>query len=162
MKLQFEKFTKDDFLYYFQMVNNEKIMEFITGYAFNVEQAQTKFENLLQNNQLHPDFGSFKVIDLKTNEILGYAKLELEKTDSKEVELGYMLFPQHWGKGLATEISIQLIKLAKNHSNIKKVIAYIDPENEASKKILGKCGLHSKGIQISNEIISEKFELEFD
>ncbi len=59
--------------------------------------------------------------------------LNEEKID--EAELGYMLFPEHWGKGYGSEIAEILIRKA-NRTAVKRLTAIIDPKNIPSRKIL--------------------------
>ncbi|HLR00325.1 MAG TPA: hypothetical protein VK102_08105 [Sphingobacterium sp.] len=57
------KFTKDDFGDYFELViSNEKVLEMIMEKAIEKDEAKSDFQKLIQSNNLHPNFGSFKII----------------------------------------------------------------------------------------------------
>ncbi len=58
--------------------------------------------------------------------------------------LGYSVNPKFHNKGIATEVSKALIKKAFS-LGIKYVSGYCYPNNEASKKVLIKCGLKYEG-----------------
>jgi hypothetical protein len=45
-----------DFDYYFQMVNDEKVMEMITGKPLDYAEAREDFKNLLKINAISPNF----------------------------------------------------------------------------------------------------------
>ncbi len=57
---------------------------------------------------------------------------------SGDIELGYMIVQEMWGRGFASEICARLME----HAGLRKVIARCDPSNEASLKILKKLGFH--------------------
>lgn len=62
-------------------------------------------------------------------------------------ELGYMFHPSYWGKGYATEAVMAFLKtyyeiMGPGAGNI---VAHTDSENEASKKVLVKCGFKQVG-----------------
>lgn len=154
-----DKFQASDFHHYFKMVKNEQIMEMITGRPLFLEEAQARYAKLLVNNDIHPAFGSFKILDAHTKECIGFAKLELQARNSEEAELGYMLHPKYWGKGLANEASQQLIEVAKKQKTIKKLIGIIDPDNAASRKILTNNGFIHKEFTESDGIKAEVLEL---
>ncbi len=59
--------------------------------------------------------------------------------------LGYSLNPAYHCKGLATEAAKALIRKAFS-GDCRSVAAYCYPENEASKKVLLKCGLKKEGV----------------
>ncbi len=107
MNLKLKKFYETDFADYFRLVSDEQVMAMITERAIPKEEAKIDFEKLLKNNAIHPDFGYFKILDGVDNAFIGLAKLELTSPDSAEAELGYMLLPKYWGKGIAGRVAKQ-------------------------------------------------------
>ncbi|WP_306568331.1 GNAT family N-acetyltransferase [Flavobacterium lindanitolerans] len=159
LKIKLEKFTENDFSHYFELVNNEKVMEMITERAIEKDEAKTDFDKLIQNNKLNKNFGNFKIIDNKTNEFIGLAKLEIKTEDEKEAELGYMILPKHWGKGIAGKVGKQLIELAREQNEIERIFAIIDPKNIPSRKILMNNGFESKEFKDFDGLPGEILEL---
>jgi RimJ/RimL family protein N-acetyltransferase len=104
--------------------------------------------------------GIWCVADRAAGEKLGTAVLlpipiEEEDTDwnlvggpdlpDREIEVGYLLKPSAWGKGYATEITKRLLKFAFEETPLEEIVAVTDPDNEASKSVLLKSGLHYEG-----------------
>ncbi|UOX32985.1 GNAT family N-acetyltransferase [Flavobacterium sediminilitoris] len=158
-KIKLEKFNEKDFLYFFQLVNNEKVMEMITERAIEVDEAKIDFEKLIKKNKINEHFGSFKVFNAETNEFIGLAKLEIKEKNSPEVELGYMILPKYWGKGIGNKIGEQLIKIGRNQESIQRIFAIIDPKNLASRKILTNNGFTSKEFKDFDGLPGEILEL---
>lgn len=136
MKTKLKKFQETDFADYFRLVSNEQVMAMITERAIPLEEAQSDFEKLLKNNAIHPNFGCFKILDEADNAFVGLAKLELTSPNDNEVELGYMLLPTYWGKGIAGKVAKQLLDFAQTQTQLTRVFAIIDPKNIPSRKIL--------------------------
>lgn len=159
-KVYLEKFTAEDFDKYYKLVGNEEVMAMITERAIPLDEARGNYNFLLSNNELHKSFGSFKVIELKTNNFIGLAKLKVEETNSKEAELGYMLLPEYWGKGIGNEVARLLVKKAKEEKQLNRITAIIDPNNIPSRKILINNGFVSDEIceidGLPGEILSMK------
>jgi RimJ/RimL family protein N-acetyltransferase len=59
-----------------------------------------------------------------------------------EVELGYYLARKAWSKGYATELSNAFMQIAFEELGLQRVVAVVRPDNEASKRVLAKAGLH--------------------
>ena len=135
-RLFFEKFKKQDFHLYFQLTGNEQVMKMISGKAFSKEEALIRFENILSLNNQFKELGYFIVRNIQADGFIGLAKIIL--LEKKEAEIGYSLLPKNWGKGYGSEISETLIEEAKRFKFIETLVAIIDPENIASKKILEK------------------------
>lgn len=147
MKLALEKFTFDDFPLYYSLVSKETVMKGISYGALGQEEAEIRFGKLLYNSNLHKNFGFYKFLDLENNDFLGFGKLEIEQLGDEQAELGYIIVPEHWRKGLGTKLSKLLVEKAIEDGLVHTLYAIIDPNNEASRKILKKCGFVFKGYQ---------------
>ena len=91
--------TPCDFGDYFSLVADHEVMAMITERALEADEAKQWFADIIKGNQLHQDFGHFKITNAQTDEFIGYGKLNLDSQDSHQAELGYMLLPKFWGSG---------------------------------------------------------------
>lgn len=159
--LKLEKFTRDDFYNYYQLVGNAKVMQMITGKPLTHNQAKANFELIVSNNDIHPDFGTFKIKDALTNDFIGLAKLTLKEPDYSDAELGYMLLPEYWGLGIAGMVAAELVEIGRTSGAIEKIFAIIDTENIPSAKILLRNGFVSVRLAEFDGLPGEVFELKF-
>lgn len=58
-----------------------------------------------------------------------------------EVEVGYGFYPSHWGRGLATEVTVACLALGRRHLHLTSIVAVTSPANLASQHVLQKAGL---------------------
>ena len=144
-RINIRKFAEEDFQEYFLLVSNARIMEMITGRALQREEAEVRHQKLLDGNKVHESFGSFMIFEKKTGNFIGYGKMIPDTEKMNEAETGYMLFPEYWGKGYATEITKLLVEKAAEAGMLERVTAIIDPENTASRNVL-----------LKNDFVSEK------
>lgn len=158
-RLHLRKFTSKDFDFYFQLVGDYEVMKLISGEAMPVNKAKEKFKDILKINDQNPDLGYFLVSTSQTNELIGLGKIV--KTEDNTAEIGYLVQPAFWGKGYGSEISTTLVKQAKKIDSIKKLIAIIDPENAASKKILDKSGFTLESVCEYEGLPAEIYKLTF-
>jgi ribosomal-protein-alanine N-acetyltransferase len=152
-----EKLLPQDFESFFSLTGNEKVMAMITERPLSEEEALEKFNYFLENNELYNSFGSFKVLEVDSSKLLGFAKLEITKEKPEEAELGYMLLPEFWGRGLGNEIAEILLDVAISDPNLRRVYANTDPNNVASRKILINNGFASEEIGVIDGLPSEIF-----
>lgn len=145
-----EKFTVEDFVHYFELVNDKRVMAMITERAIELEEAKADYANIITNNCLHSYLGSFKIINNHNGAFMGFAKLEIKLQDDKEAEIGYMILPKYWGQGIAGKVCKLLIDTAIQQTQIARIVAIIDPNNAPSRKVL-----------INNSFESEEFK-DFD
>lgn len=143
MRITLEKFGPQDFGDYLRLVGNAEVMAMITERAIPAEEARRDYDKMLANNALHPELGHFRVLDGSGN-FLGLGKLEVESADTDRAELGYILAPEYWGKGIASRIAALLVARAERQSTLRSLFAIIDPANIPSRKILINNGFTSK------------------
>lgn len=77
---------------------------------------------------------------------LGRAGLRsLDVGNGPEVELFYGVDSGAWGRGLATEMARELIRVAFDELGLDALIAFTLPTNAASRRVLDKCGFEQDG-----------------
>jgi RimJ/RimL family protein N-acetyltransferase len=62
-----------------------------------------------------------------------------------EVEIGYSLLPASRGHGYATEMTAALVDRAFADPRVQRVIAHTDKDNQASMRVLERCGFRLIG-----------------
>jgi len=60
-------------------------------------------------------------------------------------EIGFILHPDHWGKGLAREALSAAIPHIFENLPVDRLEADVDPRNDASLKLLSRLGFHETG-----------------
>ncbi|KAA6432791.1 GNAT family N-acetyltransferase [Dyadobacter flavalbus] len=91
----------------------------------------------LYNRNLRECIGITWGISLKTSPGLigsiGFHKLDIF---NHRAEIGYMLHPDYWNKGLMTEAIRKVLDYGFNEMYLHSIEARINPENDVSRKIL--------------------------
>ena len=64
--------------------------------------------------------------------------------DEESVEIGWVLFPEYWGRGYASALTDRLIDMARQEQ--KSVVIECVPAQEATKRIAVKKGFRDCGI----------------
>jgi ribosomal-protein-alanine N-acetyltransferase len=59
----------------------------------------------------------------------------IDKPNSR-AETGYMMMPEHYGKGIMDEVLKAVIAYGFKNMDLHSIVAFTSPQNEASKKLL--------------------------
>jgi RimJ/RimL family protein N-acetyltransferase len=83
---------------------------------------------------------------IATGEFIGFIGLQtmnfvVPSLAQPAVEIGWRLFPQHWGKGLATEGARGVIRYAFATLQLREVVAITVPTNLRSRRVMEKIGM---------------------
>jgi ribosomal-protein-alanine N-acetyltransferase len=103
-------------------------------------------ERLLEDYSAHQrrhGYSFWAVIERESGRLIGDAGLY--RTPVGEVELGYTLGTEWWGRGYATEAAGRWLAAAFEELGIREVIALAEPANVASLHVLDKLGMLRAG-----------------
>ncbi len=140
-RLLLRKLTNEDAIEIFKLRSDENVMRFIDKErAATIVDAETFINRIIQS--LNNNDGITWAITL--NEAphiligtIGYWRLIKEHF---RAEIGYMLNPGYWKKGIMKEALLKVIDIGFNVLKLHSIEAHINPENGASAGILTSTG----------------------
>ena len=80
---------------------------------------------------------------------IGDCGLQPLELTGPEVELGYDLRPDVWGRGIATEAATAVLGRAFGPLELARVVAVVKPDHTASRRVLEKVGLSLAGERVA-------------
>ncbi|MBN1976839.1 MAG: GNAT family N-acetyltransferase [Anaerolineae bacterium] len=93
----------------------------------------------------------YGVFSRDEKQVLGGTGLHLRLGEGAR-EIGYWIHQEHVGRGLATELTSALTKVAFEVDGVERVEIHCDPENHASAAVARKSGfIHEKTVQSEME-----------
>lgn len=102
----------------------------------------------------HPDtpgeWFQFAVALRSNGNLIGECGAKTLDEDSRQAEMGYTLAPAHQGRGYATEAAAALLGYLFATRGKHRVIAYCDPRNAASERVLRRLGMRREGHMIES------------
>jgi RimJ/RimL family protein N-acetyltransferase len=121
-----------------ELFQDPAFMEFSAG-VHDLASANARFDTMLQTAERVP-FAKQPIVERSSGEIVGYSGAAwFEFEGAPRLEFGYRLVPSARGQGYATEAGVAVLALAVD-SFRGELLAMIDPENVASKGVIGKLG----------------------
>lgn len=101
-----------------------------------IERIETHFDN--------HGFGLFAAELLAEKQLIGFIGLHVSTFQAHftpAIEIGWRLDPAHWNKGLATEGSKEIIRLAFDRHKLDELVSFTVPENVATRQVMEKLGM---------------------
>jgi len=97
-------------------------------------------------------------ITIKGNpEMIGIIGLYRIQPEHYRAEIGYMLLPDFQGKGYVTEAIAKVVAYGFEDMKLHSIEAVIDPENDASAKVVANNGFIKEAHLKENEFFNGKF-----
>lgn len=91
--------------------------------------------------------------DRESGALVGEFVLFLRSREHGTGELGYVLHPDSWGRGLATEGSRHLLEIAFGPLGLRRVVGRLDARNAASARVLTRLGMRHEAHLVESELV---------
>ena len=158
-RLRIRELRPDDFDHMYRLMSDPDIMRYIRAPDTDPAVVQDRIDKWSVYHAAHPKLGVFIVEMLDTAEFAGYCVLRhVNFEPGKDLEIGYAIDHGFAGKGLATELAGGLADYLFEVFQPEKIVAFIDPANAASQRVLEKNGFQITGKSQTNNVETVVFE----
>lgn len=156
-RLILRRVSTDDINEIFALRSNPETMKYIPRpLVTNEEEALAHFKMI--DDKIETNEGINWAITLKGNNtmigLIGHYRI---KPEHYRAEIGYMILPEFHGKGIAPEAIKSVVNYGFDTMQLHSIEAVIDPNNQASEKVLQKCGFVKEGHFKENEYYNGQF-----
>jgi RimJ/RimL family protein N-acetyltransferase len=119
------------------MHQNPKVMATLGGLRADAE-IRLWFERILARWEKH-GYGWWIVRDAASGAFLGRGGLSnVVVQDKNEVEVGYGFMPEFWGRGLATELARESVRVGFDSLGLPELVSFTQVTNLASRRVMAK------------------------
>src|SRR3954452_21041399 len=80
--------------------------------------------------------------------------------EHRQGEIGFLLHPDHQGRGYATEAAEAMLALAFETYGLHRVVGRLEPRNTASARVLERLGMRKEAHLIENEWVKGEWQSE--
>lgn len=148
--------TVNDLENIYKGLSNPQVIKYY-GVSFDSLEATQKqmlwFENLKQT-----ETGVWWAVCSPDNKVFyGAAGLNNVLKEHKNGEIGFWLLPEFWRKGIMTEVVPLICSYGFDKLRLHRIEAFVESENQNSKKTLTKIGFEYEGTMKDCEIKNGKF-----
>ncbi len=122
----------------FAMRSDAEVMRFIREPQNRDESAN--WVELVSSRWEKEQIGFCAILEKPSEKFVGWCGIwKLKETG--ELEIGYAVAKEVWGKGYATEAALKFLDYAFEKLEPEKIVAVARPENAASRRVMEKLGM---------------------
>lgn len=114
------------------------------GRTFSLEDIQKGIQKEIDDKRFSNGLGKWIIIQKNGNEKIGSCSLVKVKNQD-EIEIGYFLKKNYWGKGLATAAALLMMEHGFVNLKHDEIVLRIHPLNHASVRVAEKLKFRSCG-----------------
>jgi [ribosomal protein S5]-alanine N-acetyltransferase len=151
-RLLLRPFTLADAPLLLQLNSNPEVLKYIHEQPLvSIEDAERILNTIILPQYTLYQLGRWAMIKKEDGAFTGWCGLKYRPELNGEIDLGYRLNPEFWGKGYATEAATACLGYGFLQKNCPEITGRAHIENTASLKILQNIGLQ----YIKDEVIDD-------
>ena len=141
-RLILRRWRKEDRVPFRKMNADPRVMEF-----FPATLSPKESDALADRIERHFEergFGLFAAELKEVGELVGFIGLSVPDFDAPfmpEVEIGWRLAAEYWGRGLATEAAREVLRNGFEVLGLETVVSFTVPANARSRRVMEKIGM---------------------
>jgi RimJ/RimL family protein N-acetyltransferase len=159
-RLLLRPFTPDDFDALFAMHSRPDVARYLYWGPRTEDEVRTVLEKKVASRAIgsEGDVLAFAVVLKATNAVVADVVLQLVSQEHRQGEIGYIVHPDHQGRGYATEACRELLRLAFEELKLHRVVGHLEARNAASARILEKLGMRREAHFVENEYVKAEWQ----
>jgi [ribosomal protein S5]-alanine N-acetyltransferase len=127
-----------------ELYQDPEVVQFLDWSGSQTEQEIRLVVSFFEQQHRRGKALRWALADPHTDELIGTVVL-MNFRKELVADIGYDLHKDYWGKGIMTEVLLEVIRFA-DRLGLKRLQAYVRPENIASAKLLEKLGFDQEGL----------------
>ncbi|WP_020598580.1 GNAT family N-acetyltransferase [Spirosoma panaciterrae] len=142
-RLRIREYRPSDLLSIHQYASQPIVVQYQNWGPNSLEDTYDFLQQVQHNRGLAPRMSYELCIERKEDkQLIGGCELAISLEDHSIATMGYILNPQFWNQGYATEISSELLRFGFSQLGLRLIRATCDAQNKASIRVLEKSGFH--------------------
>lgn len=143
-RLALRRFTAAD-LDWLHGINGDPVVKRRMGGPATRAQTEAMLrDRILDYYGRHPGLGMWVTLERASGDAIGFHLLNNIQGET-DLQVGYVLAPEYWGKGYATEMCIALLRYGFATLALPRIAGITDQANVDSQRVLLKSGLQRNG-----------------
>jgi RimJ/RimL family protein N-acetyltransferase len=139
-RLFLRRFVAADAVDLFRFESNPELVQYIRPPVQRLEETTNKVQDAIRYYDRCPGLGMFPAFHKDDGRFVGCFVIRYFEEGKGDVEVGYGLLKEEWGKGLASEMFRKLVEYGFTVLKQPRLMAVVDPLNAPSRKVLEKAG----------------------
>lgn len=141
-RLILRRLTMDDLDELFALYHSPDVRKYYSEGIPSYDETKQELEWMIHTCYAKYGFGMWATILKETGKFIGRCGLTpMDIEGHEEIEVGYMLAKEYWGRGLATEAAKAILYYGFEQAGLGRLICVVNPGNQASSRVALKIGM---------------------
>ncbi len=130
----------------FEYARREDVTRYLLWDPYDSENHAYKYLTYLQSRYRAGDFYDWAVVMRDTYKMIGTCGFTRFNLEANSAEVGYVLNPDFWGRGIAPEAVARVIDFGFRELELNRIEAKYMVGNDRSRRVMEKVGMTFEGV----------------
>ena len=146
-RLLLRRMTVGDCYDMYEYARDPSVTKYLTWSPHPDLEYTKEYLQYISNHYRMGDFYDWAVILRSENKMIGTCGFTRFHTANNGAEIGYVLNPAYWGRGIACEAAREVVRFGFCELGLHRIEAKYMEGNEASRRVMEKIGMSFEGIR---------------
>jgi RimJ/RimL family protein N-acetyltransferase len=161
-RLELRAFEPGDLEALHAMHSREDVARWLSWPPRSVEEARAVLDRKTAARSIRAEGDPLSLAGVlrETGELIGDFTLWLESREHRQGEIGFIVHPDHQGRGYAIEASRELLRLGFEDLGLHRIIGTLEARNGPSARVLERLGMRREAHLAENEWVKGEWQSE--
>lgn len=141
----------------FEYASRPEVTEYLLWEPHKNQRQTLDYLEYLQTRYRVGDFYDWAVVDKQKAKMIGTCGFTSLDFLNNSAEIGYVLNPDFWGCGIASEAVARVMSFAFLELNVHRVEAKYMVGNERSRRVMERCGMSFEGVRRASMFVKGSY-----
>jgi RimJ/RimL family protein N-acetyltransferase len=163
-RLGLRPFENNDLDLLYDLYRRDEVTRYIYAPSASRRDAKVLLDRIRPMVAIDDKRGSLRLagVERGTHTLIGDFSLWLGPREHRGAEIGFVVHPDHQGRGYAREAMTVIIGLAFRELGLHRIIGRCDARNTASASLMERLGMRREALLVENEFIKGEWCDELD
>ena len=157
-RLILRKISLNDYRDMYEYAHQACVTKYLLWHEHESEQHTYEYIKSVISAYKKGDFFDWAVTLTDSGKMIGTCGFTSFDFEHGRVEVGYVLNPEYWNRGIGTEAVGAVIEFAFNEFDANRVEAHFIEGNNASLRVMEKCGMTFEGIHRQYMLVKGEYK----
>lgn len=163
-RLDLRPYEEADFAFLFSLHSDAEVTRYLYFGPSSESEVRETLAKKLGRRALRTAGDPLNLVAVlrETGERVGEATLFWTSEEHRGGEVGYLVHPEHRGRGYATEMSAEMLRVGFEDLGLRRIVARLDARNAASAAVCERLGMRLEAHLVENEFVKGEWCSELD
>ena len=156
-RLLLRRMSKRDAPDMYEYARKTEVTEYLLWYPHRDLDHTKKYLSLLEKDYRMGNFYDWGITLKESGKLIGTCGYTSIDTANLCGEVGYVLNPDYWGKGIACEAVMRVMEFGFDVLRLHRIEAKYIIGNTRSRRVMEKCGMSFEGVRRSSMLVKGEY-----